>query len=172
MLQFSLDILVRIAQLVEQRTENPCVGSSSLPSNNFNYLRYIVYMKSYLWNMFTLIKNGQMARKNVVIGSRKNICESSLKLLWNEGFISGYRVMSENSQKIEIFLKYTKNGVPAINSLKFISTPGRRVYYSAKQIWKLDSSKTFIVFSTNIGLKSINECKKNLVGGEPIVLIS
>ena len=128
-------------------------------------------MKNHLWNMFILIKNGQMAKKDVVVSSRKNICESSLKLLWNEGFISGYRVSSKNKAKIEIFLKYTKNGIPVISSLKFLSTPGKRMYYSAKQIWKLDSSKTFIIFSTSIGLKSINECKKNKIGGEPIVTI-
>ena len=129
-------------------------------------------MKNYLWNMFTLIKNGQQAKKSVVIGPRKNICESSLKLLWNEGFILGYKISNENNEKVEIFLKYTKNGTPVINSLKFLSKPGRRVYYSAKQIWKLDSGKTFIIFSTNKGLKSISECKKNKIGGEPLVLIN
>jgi small subunit ribosomal protein S8 len=122
--------------------------------------------------MFTSIKNGQMAKKSIVIGPRKNVCESSLKVLWNEGFISGYRISSENDNKLEIFLKYTKNGTPAINSLKFLSKPGQRIYYSAKQIWKLDSSKTFIIFSTSIGLKSINECKKNKIGGEPLIIIS
>ena len=121
--------------------------------------------------MFTSIKNGQMARKSIVIGPRKNTCESFLKVLWNEGFISGYRVSSENDKKLEIFLKYAKNGTPAISSLKFLSKPGQRMYYSAKQIWKLDSSKTFIIFSTSSGLKSINECKKNKIGGEPLVII-
>lgn len=129
-------------------------------------------MKNYLWNMFTSIKNGQMAKKSIIIGPRKNICESSLKVLWNEGFIAGYRVSSENNNKLEIFLKYTKNGIPVINSIKFLSKPGQRIYYSAKQIWKLDSSKTFIIFSTSNGLKSINECKKNRLGGEPLVIIS
>lgn len=128
-------------------------------------------MKNHLWNMFTSIKNGQMAKKSIIIGPRKNICESFLKVLWNEGFISGYRISNENSKKLEIFLKYTKNGKPAINSLKFLSKPGQRVYYSAKQIWKLDSSKTFIIFSTNNGLQSINECKKNKIGGEPLIII-
>ena len=120
-------------------------------------------MKSYLWNMLTSIKNGQMAKKSTVIGPRKNICESSLKVLWNEGFITGYRVSKENDNKLEIFLKYTKNGIPAINSMKFLSKPGQRLYYSSKQIWKLDSSKTFIIFSTSRGLKSINECKKKSI---------
>jgi len=129
-------------------------------------------MKGYLWNMFTNIKNGQMAKKSIIVGPRKNICESLLKVLWNEGFIAGYRISNKNNNKLEIFLKYTKNGVPAINSIKFLSKPGQRMYYSAKQIWKLDSSKTFIIFSTNNGLKSINECKKNRLGGEPLIIIS
>lgn len=122
--------------------------------------------------MFTNIKNGQMAKKNITIGPRKTICESFLKILWDEGFISGYKISSQNNNNLEIFLKYTKNGKPVINSLKFLSKPGQRVYYSSKQIWKLDSSKTFIIFSTNHGLKSINECKKNKVGGEPLVIIN
>jgi len=122
--------------------------------------------------MFASIKNGQLAKKSVIITSRKNISESFLKILWNEGFISGYRILSQNDKKIEIFLKYTRTGKPAINSLKCLSKPGQRLYYSAKQIWKLDSSKTFIIISTNQGLKTINQCKKDKVGGEPLVVIT
>lgn len=113
-----------------------------------------------------------MAKKSVVIGSKKNICESFLKILWDEGFISGYRTSPENNNQLEIFLKYTKNGKPVINSLKPLSKPGQRVYYTTKQIWKIDSSKAFIIFSTNKGLKSINECKKQRTGGEPLVVIN
>ena len=122
--------------------------------------------------MFTSIKNGQIAKKSVIMGPRKVICESFLKILWDEGFISGYKVSSQNSNKLEIYLKYTNTGRPTINSLKFLSKPGQRIYYSVKQIWKLDSSKTLIIFSTNKGLKSINECKKNNIGGEPLIIIS
>ena len=122
--------------------------------------------------MFTSIKNGQIAKKSVIMGPRKVICESFLKILWDEGFISGYKVSSQNSNKLEIYLKYTSTGRPTINSLKFLSKPGQRIYYSVKQIRKLDSSKTLIIFSTNKGLKSINECKKNNIGGEPLVIIS
>jgi small subunit ribosomal protein S8 len=129
-------------------------------------------MKNYLWNMFTSIKNGQMAKKSVILGPRKNTCESFLKILWNEGFISGYKISSQGNKNLKIFLKYTKNGKPVINSLKFLSKPSQRIYYSSKQIWKLDSSKTFIIFSTNRGLKSINECKKNRIGGEPLIIIN
>jgi len=111
-------------------------------------------------------------KKSVILESKKNICESFLKVLWDEGFISGYRIFALNDKKIEIFLKYTRTGKPTINSLKCLSKPGQRLYYSSKQIWKLDSSKTFIIFSTNQGLKTINQCKKNRIGGEPLALIN
>lgn len=122
--------------------------------------------------MFANIKNGQMAKKSITLQSKKNICESFLQVLWNEGFISGYRISASNDKKIEIFLKYTRTGKPVINTIKCLSKPSQRLYYSAKQIWKLNSSKTFIIFSTNQGLKTIDQCKKNKIGGEPLALIN
>lgn len=113
-----------------------------------------------------------MAKKSIIVGPKKNICESFLKILWNEGFISGYKISAQNNKNLEIFLKYTKTGKPVINSLKFLSKPSQRIYYSSKQVWKLDSSKTFIILSTNRGLKSINECKKTKIGGEPLIIIN
>ena len=113
-----------------------------------------------------------MAKKSVITQSRKSICEQILKILWDEGFITGYRISLENSRNLEIFLKYKKNGQPSINSLKSLSKPGRRIYYSTKQIWKIDSNKSFIIFSTNKGLKSITQCKKEKLGGEPFLVIN
>lgn len=126
-------------------------------------------MKNYLWNMFASIKNGQIAKRTFIVCQRKKICESFLKILWSEGFILGYKI--DSMKKIKIFLKYKKNK-PAINFLKLISKPGRRIYYSNKQIWKIDSSKSFIIFSTNKGLKSIVDCKKLKIGGEPFITIN
>lgn len=118
--------------------------------------------------MFANIKNGQLSRRRVVSQKRKKICENFLNILWIEGFILGYSIDKYN---IKIFLKYNDNK-PCINSLKFISKPGHRIYYSIKQIWKIDSTKSFIIFSTNQGLKSIVECKKLRIGGEPFIAIN
>lgn len=121
--------------------------------------------------MFANIKNGQLAKRNFIFQPRKNICESFLQILWNEGFILGYKIDDKNSNKLKIFLKY-KNGKPVINSIKLISKPSRRIYYSIDRIWKIDSSKSFIILSTNKGLKSIIECKKLKIGGEPYIIIN
>ena len=121
--------------------------------------------------MFANIKNGQLAKRSYVLQKRKKICESFLKILWKEGFILGYQTDQTNGSQIKIFLKY-KNKTPVINSIRLISKPSRRIYYTIKQIWKIDSNKSFIILSTNKGIKSITECKKLKIGGEPFISIN
>ena len=49
-------------------------------------------MKFLLWNMFANLQNAQMSRRKVVFQKRKKVCESFLNILWDEGFISGYKI--------------------------------------------------------------------------------
>jgi len=118
--------------------------------------------------MFAAIKNGQMAKRAYIYFPKKKNCENYLQVLWDEGFILGYLI---KDNKIKILLKYFAEK-PVINSLSFISKPGKRIFYSIKQIWKIDSGRHFIIFSTNKGLKTLIDCKKQNLGGEPIVLIN
>ena len=128
-------------------------------------------MKHYFYNMIANIKNGQMAQKSFILQKQKKICKSFLNILWDEGYILGYKNYQNNSNTIKIFLKYNQEK-PVINSLKLVSKPGHRIYYSIKQIWKINSNKTFIIFTTNKGLLTIVNCKKLKVGGEPLVIIN
>ena len=121
--------------------------------------------------MFSNIKNGQLAKRPFILQKKKKICESFLKLLWDEGYILGYKNSTSHQDTFKIFLKYS-NGKPIINSIKTISKPGKRIYYSTKQIWKINSGNNFIIFSTNKGLKTIEQCKRLKLGGEPIIIIN
>jgi small subunit ribosomal protein S8 len=125
-------------------------------------------MNNYLGNMFAALKNGQMANRAFIFFPKQKKCEDYLKILWNEGFILGYLIEND---KIKILLKYIDEK-PVINSLNLISKPSRRIYYSIKQIWKINSSQHFIIFSTSKGLKTIIDCKKQKLGGEPVILIN
>jgi small subunit ribosomal protein S8 len=129
-------------------------------------------MKHYFYNMIANIKNGQMARKSFILQKQKKICKLFLNILWDEGYILGYKNYQNNSNMIKIFLKYNQEGKPAINSLKLISKPGQRINYSTKQIWKINSNKIFIIFTTSQGLLSMIDCKKFKIGGEPLVVIN
>jgi small subunit ribosomal protein S8 len=121
--------------------------------------------------MIANIKNGQMANRAFILQRKKKICESFLNVLWDEGYILGYKNSQNDCTTIKIFLKYNQ-GKPVINSLKLISKPGHRIYYSAKQIWKIDSNRTLIIFTTNKGLLTTLGCKKLKIGGEPLVVIN
>lgn len=118
--------------------------------------------------MFAAINNGLLSKRTFIVCRKKKICIAFLKILWDEGYILGYTIQND---KLKIYLKYTNN-VPAINSMSLISKPGRKIYLKIKQVWKIDSSKNFVIFSTNEGLKTINECKKLRIGGEPILIIN
>lgn len=122
--------------------------------------------------MFTNIRNGQLAKRSFIYQKKKNLCEAFLKILWNEGFILGYKTSKQKKDSIKIFLKYVDHGKPIINNIQLITKPGRRIYYPVKQIWKIDASKNFIVFSTSKGLKTIDSCKKLKIGGEPFITIN
>lgn len=93
-----------------------------------------------------------------------------LNILWNEGFILGYTI-DKKSNQLKIFLKYDKNK-PVIKKIKNISKPGLKIYYSIKQLWKIESTKTFLIISTNQGLKTLDQCKKLKIGGEPFIIIN
>ena len=122
--------------------------------------------------MFASIKNGQISKKSYVIHPYKKSCEGFLNVLWDEGFILGYKILDsdKNFSKLKIFLKYQNNS-PVINSIAALSKPSLKIYYSVKQLWKIDSSKSTIILSTSKGFKSLNECKKLNIGGEPVAVI-
>lgn len=127
-------------------------------------------MNNSLWSISTNLKNHQNSKRNFIYQPKTKLIIAFLNVLWNEGFILGYKVSTLNSNLLKIFLKY-KNGDPVINSIKFILKPSHQIYYSVPQLWKLDSKKSFTLLTTQKGLMTIYECKKSQIGGKPLFLI-
>lgn len=127
-------------------------------------------MKNTLWNVSTDLKNNQISRRNFMYHLKTKSTIAFLNILWNEGFILGYKICNSNVNLLKIFLKY-KNGNPIINALKPISKPGRQIYYSTFQLYKFNSKKNLIVLSTSKGLMTISECKQAQIGGKPLFSI-
>ena len=125
-------------------------------------------MSHSLYRMLTSIKNGQMSKKNNIFIKKTNFCERVLKSLWDEGLILGYSNAHDSSDKLKVFLKYSSSGTPSISKIEFVSKPGRRLHLSSKQLWKLESSQFFVFLTTNKGVRSLTECKKLNIGGEPL----
>lgn len=106
--------------------------------------------------MISTINNGQLAKKSFVIQSYKKSSSKILNVLWDEGYILGYK---KSLKSVKIFLKY-QNGLPAITLVKVVSKPSLRTYYSVQQLWKLNLSNSLLILSTNKGFLSDKECKK------------
>jgi len=129
-----------------------------------------IFMKKLFKNAIIELKNSQISKRKFIFQPKTKLTISLLNVLWNEGFILGYKVSDFDFKSLKVFLKYRKNK-PVINSIKLISKPGRRFYYKASQLWKLDSKKKLFVLSTSKGLMTVHECKKTCIGGQPLFII-
>ena len=127
-------------------------------------------MKNTVWNIATDLRNSQASRRNFIFQPKTKLITAFLNILWDEGFILGYKLSNVDSSLLKIFLKY-KNGIPVINSIKFVFKPSRDIYYSVSQLWKLDSKKSTVILTTSKGLMTIDECKKSQIGGKPLFIL-
>lgn len=126
-------------------------------------------MKKTFWDLISVVKNNQLVNKQIVKYKKKKNCEMLLNILWDEGYILGYKILP-NSNTILIYLKYN-NKIPAITNFKIVSKSSIKIYYSIKQLWKINENHGLLILSTDKGLLSINSCKKLGIGGEPILII-
>lgn len=128
-------------------------------------------MQHSLWNMYSCIQNGLLANQKSILCPSNKFCLTVLSVFYKEGYINGFRFFPKKAGMIEIFLKYN-NGKPAIQKIVSPSRPGRRVYVSAKTIWKTPSSLVTYILSTPKGVYSDKDCRRFGLGGELIGLLS
>lgn len=123
-------------------------------------------MQDTLADMFTRIRNAQMAKKaTVAIPSSKNKVAIA-QVLQEEGYVAGYQVTEEDGKAtLTVELKYFE-GKPVIETIKRISTPGLRVYKGAGQIPKVKDGLGVMIVSTNQGIMTDRAARKANVGGE------
>ena len=120
-------------------------------------------------DQLTVMRNAIMAGKKTVIIKRSNILEGILKIIKQEGFIENYKVIEDNKQgMIKIYLKYTDDDVPVMETMKKISKPGRRHYVPADKVKRVLGGAGIAILSTSKGLLTDKEAQSEGVGGEVI----
>lgn len=120
--------------------------------------------------MLSNLKNGQLSKKVYITQKKKKICSEILNVLWDEGFILGYKNHPQISDALIIFLKYNRHE-PCIKIIKSVSKPSNRLYFSVKQLWKIESSSGLIIFTTNKGVFTTKKCLQYNLGGEPLIFL-
>ena len=120
-------------------------------------------------DMFTRIRNGQLRLLTKVEMPSSNFRLKVLEVLKNEGFISSYHIEKKDNNKVScvVDLKYYE-GTPVIKEIKRVSKPGRRVFSRATSIPRIQNGLGLAIISTNKGVMSDIEARKNNVGGEII----
>ncbi|MDR2667330.1 MAG: 30S ribosomal protein S8 [Holosporales bacterium] len=119
-------------------------------------------------DLITRIRNAQMANKKVVDSPMSKHREAVVKVLLNEGYIRGYSVANgeKTGHKIlKIELKYFE-GQPVIAEISMVSKPGRRVYSSIKDLSLIKNGLGINIVSTNKGVMSDTEARRQSLGGE------
>jgi len=120
-------------------------------------------------DMFTRIRNGQLRKLTKVEMPSSNFRLKILEVLKIEGFISSYHIEKKENNKISLIvdLKYYE-GTPVIREIKRVSKPGRRVYSRATSIPRIQNGLGLAIISTNKGIMSDIDARKNNIGGEII----
>jgi small subunit ribosomal protein S8 len=121
-------------------------------------------------DLITRIRNAQMANKKVVDSPMSKHREAVVKVLSDEGYIRGYSVTDceETGHKVlKIELKYF-DGRPVIAEINMVSKPGRRVYSAIKDLSLVKNGLGINIVSTNKGVMSDTEARRQSLGGEII----
>jgi small subunit ribosomal protein S8 len=119
--------------------------------------------------MFTRIRNGQLRSLSKVEIPSSTFRLKILEVLKNEGFITNFYIEKKENNKANLIvdLKYYE-GMPVIKEIKRVSKPGRRVYSRATSIPRIQNGLGLAIISTNKGVMSDIEARKNNIGGEII----
>lgn len=120
----------------------------------------------------TRIRNAMMRRKEVTNLLYSKIVEEVLKNFEAKGYIESYKIVESGIKKsINVVLKYDEDGKPAINEVKRVSKPGRRVYKGYTELKRFKNGYGMMVISTSAGVIGNEEAYSKKVGGEVLCSI-
>ncbi|MBN2778017.1 MAG: 30S ribosomal protein S8 [Bacteroidales bacterium] len=121
----------------------------------------------------TRIRNAIMAGHKIVEIPGSNLKREMTKVLFEKGYILNYKFEDIGYQgNIKIALKYhpvTK--VSAIKNLERISKPGLRKYANTDNIPRVLNGLGVAILSTNKGVMTDKEARREKVGGEVLCYI-
>lgn len=135
---------------------------------------HIVYMSTQdpIADMLTIIRNGQVAKKNKVYIISSTVKVAIAQVLREEGFIQRYFIQNNAKPVLEIFLKYYQNKIPVIDNIKRISRPGLRVYKNTTKLPQVMSGMGIVIVSTSGGVMTAKKARKLNIGGEIMCYVS
>ena len=124
-------------------------------------------------DMLTRIRNANTAKHDTVDIPASKMKLAIADILVDEGYIAKYDLVESGTGKIiRVTLKYSANkSERIITGLKRISKPGLRVYADAENLPKVLGGLGIAIISTNKGVITDKEARKQNVGGEVLAFV-
>ena len=119
-------------------------------------------------DMLTRIRNAGLARHDRTEMPASRLKAAVAEILKLEGFIADCRPSEGEGgpKKLTIVLKYGRDRQSAIDGVRRVSRPGRRVYVRHDHIPRVLSGMGVSILSTSRGVMSDREARRQKVGGE------
>ena len=118
-------------------------------------------------DMLTRIRNASLARHDRAEMPHSKLKEHVATVLKAEGYIDDVRTSEgEGPKTLTLVLRYGRDRQSAIDGVRRVSTPGRRVYVRHDRITKVCSGMGISILSTSRGVMTDREARKQRVGGE------
>lgn len=119
-------------------------------------------------DMLTRIRNAVRATHEVVEIPASKLKIEIANVLKKEGYVTSYEVIEDelSKRKIKLHLKYGPRGEKIITGIKRVSKPGLRIYTRSKEVPRVLRGLGVSIISTNRGLKTDREARKENLGGE------
>ena len=124
-------------------------------------------MQDPIADMFTRIRNGQMAAKVTVSMPSSKQRVAIAAVLKSEGYVTDYAVSGEVKPVLEVTLKYFE-GKQVIDTIERVSRPGLRIYKKKDELPKVMGGLGVAIVSTSKGVMTDRAARKAGMGGEII----
>jgi small subunit ribosomal protein S8 len=120
-------------------------------------------------DMLTRIRNAALARHDRTEMPYSRLKEHVARVLKSEGFVDDVRVSDGEGQKqLTVVLRYGRDKQSALDGVRRVSTPGRRVYVRHDRIPRVLAGMGVSILSTSHGVMTDKDARKQKVGGELI----
>ena len=124
-------------------------------------------MQDPIADMFTRIRNGQMAQKVSVTMPSSKLRVSICEVLKSEGYIVDFAASGDVKPVLEVTLKYFE-GKQVIDTIERVSRPGLRIYKKKDELPKVMGGLGVAIVSTSKGVMTDRAARKAGMGGEII----
>lgn len=124
-------------------------------------------MQDPIADMFTRIRNGQMASKVAVSMPCSKLRVAIANVLKQEGYIEDFKKEGDVKPSLEVTLKYFE-GKSVIDTIERASRPGLRIYKKKDELPKVMGGLGIAIVSTSKGVMTDRAARKAGMGGEII----